>query len=154
MAAGVSCVDINECNDANGGCDMFCLNELGGHSCTCASRFVLRELDGVTCDDVDECSTNNGECGPEYWFNCENKFGAPPNCTGGYPPCSVASSQLYRDCDGACFTTALDRLGDQVRRTARSTPQLAARWRFYHECGVLCCAARGSFVTMAILSPI
>jgi len=128
---GVSCADVNECDDANGGCDMFCLNELGGHSCACASRFALRQSDGKTCDDVDECATSNGDCGPAYWFTCENKLGAPPNCMGGYPACPVSSSELYGDCDGACFTTAVDRLGDQFCDDGTNVPNLnCSQWQF------------------------
>lgn len=129
---GRHCVDINECDAANGGCDMFCLNHDGGYSCACASRFRLR-ADGLACDDIDECTADNGGCGPAQFFTCTNQLGAPAQCSGGYPACAAGSgpSQLYRDCNGACFTAELTNLGDQFCDDGAGIPNLnCSDWRF------------------------
>ena len=34
-------IDINECDDKNGGCQHGCNNEIGSYHCTCNSGYVL-----------------------------------------------------------------------------------------------------------------
>ena len=41
-------LDINECNNNNGGCDHTCINKNGFHICSCNESFVLAN-DGRTC---------------------------------------------------------------------------------------------------------
>ena len=41
--------DVNECGADNGGCEHFCRNEAGTHSCYCRVGYVLN-ADGIHCD--------------------------------------------------------------------------------------------------------
>ena len=58
-ADGLTCDDINECDNANGGCAQNCVNNDGGFVCSCNAGFSLN-ADGLTCDDINECDTANG----------------------------------------------------------------------------------------------
>ncbi|CAG9861087.1 unnamed protein product [Phyllotreta striolata] len=42
------CVDIDECQDNNGGCQQICVNKPGGYSCGCREGYKLRN-DNTTC---------------------------------------------------------------------------------------------------------
>jgi len=42
-------IDINECDDNNGGCEQICTNTDGSFQCDCRSGFTLNN-DGMTCD--------------------------------------------------------------------------------------------------------
>lgn len=64
------CVDIDECETDNGGCDELtsCTNISGGRTCgACPSGYTG---DGATgCTDIDECETDNGGCGAaQDWY--------------------------------------------------------------------------------------
>lgn len=45
----VSCIDINECNTNNGGCEQFCHNTVGSYYCTCNNTYTLN-ADKHMCD--------------------------------------------------------------------------------------------------------
>lgn len=45
---GMSCVDINECEVQDGGCDHYCVNTPGSRVCACRSGYSL-SANGVTC---------------------------------------------------------------------------------------------------------
>ena len=64
------CLDVNECLENNGGCEMVCINEEGTHSCDCDPGYELG-TDGYSCDDVNECAVDNGGCDQ----TCENLDG-------------------------------------------------------------------------------
>ena len=52
---GKTCLDINECQTNNGGCDAVngeCINTQPGNNCTCSEGW---EGDGVTCTNINEC---------------------------------------------------------------------------------------------------
>ena len=45
----LSVLDVNECGAGNGGCEHFCRNEAGTHSCYCRVGYQLN-ADGIHCD--------------------------------------------------------------------------------------------------------
>ena len=49
--------DIDECEDKNGGCDMFCVNSPGSYTCGCAMGYTLMP-DGKTCKGKRSLSTD------------------------------------------------------------------------------------------------
>src|SRR4051812_42993138 len=57
------CVDINECEISNGGCDpvALCINTVVGYTCgLCPSGYKGSGFIG--CSDVNECASDNGGC--------------------------------------------------------------------------------------------
>ena len=77
---GMTCDDIDECADNNGGCAQICDNGPGGYLCGCEGGYTLN-ADGKTCDDIDECADNNGGCAQI----CDNGPGGYLcGCEGGY----------------------------------------------------------------------
>ncbi|XP_066302870.1 fibulin-1-like [Branchiostoma lanceolatum] len=67
---GISCIDINECDEAQHDCEQTCLNIVGGFTCGCDSSFLLN-ADGKTCSDVNECDQDLHDCEQE----CQNTYG-------------------------------------------------------------------------------
>lgn len=51
---GSQCIDIDECQHNNGGCEQRCQNNRGSFTCACDSGYRLSD-DMRTCLDVDEC---------------------------------------------------------------------------------------------------
>jgi MYXO-CTERM domain-containing protein len=71
---GVSCSDLDECNDDQPGpCDAnaTCTNLVGSFTCECLPGF---EGDGLGCDDIDECAAATPPCGENA--TCTNTPGA------------------------------------------------------------------------------
>lgn len=52
-----TCVDVDECENDNMGCDQLCVNTPGSYKCGCREgyKWVQTEDDGH-CEDIDECS--------------------------------------------------------------------------------------------------
>lgn len=67
---GTDCEDVNECLDANGGCQQSCSNAVGSYSCSCETGFNLAP-DGKICNDIDECRSE-ATC---TTGTCINSFG-------------------------------------------------------------------------------
>ena len=44
----ISFLDVNECEENNGGCEQQCVNKEGSHNCSCEGGFKL-ENDGFKC---------------------------------------------------------------------------------------------------------
>ncbi|XP_047115483.1 fibrillin-3-like [Schistocerca piceifrons] len=66
------CVDIDECQVNNGGCDHECENTNGGSRCKCRPGFFLME-DQKRCDDRDECAIGeNGRPQAPCAYRCTN----------------------------------------------------------------------------------
>lgn len=42
------CLDVNECEELNGGCQQTCVNTPGSHHCECSEGFRMH-ADGRTC---------------------------------------------------------------------------------------------------------
>ena len=62
LGDGKTCLDINECQTDNGGCDAVngeCINTQPGNNCTCAEGY---EGDGVTCTNINECDLVPNPC--------------------------------------------------------------------------------------------
>ncbi|KAI6658474.1 hypothetical protein LOD99_15274 [Oopsacas minuta] len=73
------CIDINECEIDNGGCQQNCENSIGSYECSCYSGFDW--VDFSQCVDINECQQDNGECEQ----NCENSIGSYScSCIPGY----------------------------------------------------------------------
>ncbi|KAG7462709.1 hypothetical protein MATL_G00187640 [Megalops atlanticus] len=58
---GQTCLDVNECEQGNGGCAEVCVNTKGSRRCECGPGRVLDE-DGRSCKEVEGCHVNNGGC--------------------------------------------------------------------------------------------
>lgn len=48
LSNNLTCSDINECLNNNGGCDQICVNQVGSHYCQCNASYTLDE-DGQGC---------------------------------------------------------------------------------------------------------
>ncbi|KAK3707600.1 hypothetical protein QZH41_017862 [Actinostola sp. cb2023] len=81
---GKTCIDNDECQVNNGGCDVFksiCLNTPGSYMCFCRKGFQTKENNRFLCEDHNECKTSNAGC--EHV--CENTKGSfKCNCLKGY----------------------------------------------------------------------
>ncbi|PKQ17466.1 MAG: hypothetical protein CVT68_08380, partial [Actinobacteria bacterium HGW-Actinobacteria-8] len=75
-----SCVDLDECALANGGCAQRCANSVGSYACSCDPGYTL-DADGHGCSDVVDCTADacehGGACvdGTEgYTCDCGDAF--------------------------------------------------------------------------------
>ncbi|KAK7500671.1 hypothetical protein BaRGS_00008246, partial [Batillaria attramentaria] len=68
--AGVTCVDVDECQTGDLRCEHKCANSVGSARCTCPRGYELQK-DNVSCGDRDECASSNGGCDDV----CENTVG-------------------------------------------------------------------------------
>jgi hypothetical protein len=104
---GQSCVDVNECLTANGGCDTnaTCANTVGSRTCTCHAGF---SGSGLTCVDVNECATANGGCNTNA--TCTNTPGARTcACNQGYAGDGITTCNDVNECltaNGGCSANA------------------------------------------------
>lgn len=71
-------LDVDECANANGGCQHKCVNEIGSFKCECFAGFELNDMN--VCKDIDECSVGNGGCDNL----CMNYYGS--HVCGCIPP--------------------------------------------------------------------
>ncbi|CAH1240006.1 HMCN1 [Branchiostoma lanceolatum] len=109
------CVDVNECDLANGGCEHTCANFEGGSECSCLNGYQLED-DGYHCKDIDECADDStNECehdcvNVESSFYCvcpegyqidllDGKSCRPINCTGLYHPTRGRVTAVGSDTD-------------------------------------------------------
>eukprot|EP00118_Oscarella_pearsei_P022320 m.255461 g.255461 ORF g.255461 m.255461 type:complete len:1105 (+) comp40396_c0_seq5:41-3355(+) len=53
------CVDINECEIDDGGCQGSCHNEIGSFSCSCPVGYELAQDDKRSCLDINECANSS-----------------------------------------------------------------------------------------------
>ncbi|XP_070559541.1 fibrillin-2-like [Ptychodera flava] len=80
---GTSCVDINECDRDNGGCQHVCANLQGSHECKCRSGYRIDVGNNSLCQDINECASNDGK-GP-CSYSCINSEGSfECSCERGY----------------------------------------------------------------------
>ncbi|MDP3504062.1 MAG: EGF domain-containing protein [Myxococcales bacterium] len=101
-----ACVDVDECQENNGGCsaEAACTNTAGSRTCACRAGYTG---DGVTCTDLNECLTNNGGCGATV--TCNN---APGTFSCGCMPGFVLDGGACGDVNecatmnGGCATLA------------------------------------------------
>ena len=90
-------IDINECDDDNGGCSQICSNTDGSFDCECYNGYDFTENSTTLCIgtfknfnnyfschhnlDIDECIVNNGGC-QEICTNTNGSFYC--SCPSGY----------------------------------------------------------------------
>ncbi|XP_033160083.1 uncharacterized protein LOC117140967 isoform X1 [Drosophila mauritiana] len=65
------CVDIDECQNKNGGCSHRCSNTEGSFKCSCPPGYKL-DSDQKTCRDIDECAQDKTSC---ITGTCINEMG-------------------------------------------------------------------------------
>ncbi|XP_071816698.1 uncharacterized protein [Apostichopus japonicus] len=76
------CVDINECQEDNGGCQQVCVNLPGKHECRCRNGFQGLNIDNKICLDIDECAdSQRGPC-DHFCNNLEGSFEC--SCRSGF----------------------------------------------------------------------
>ena len=70
---GITCTNVDECNDGSNTCDVnaACADHDGGYTCTCNNGY---SGDGVSCFDVDECAANTDNCDVNAF--CSNVVGS------------------------------------------------------------------------------
>ncbi|XP_048506859.1 uncharacterized protein LOC105685815 isoform X2 [Athalia rosae] len=98
---GNKCIDINECDKDNGGCEFSCINTPGSFRCECPKG--MRQGDTkYTCMDINECLLNNGH-GPcqDTCYNLEGGYKC--SCEGIPGTVLGANNHSCRDA-GPCGT--------------------------------------------------
>ncbi|KAF7996236.1 hypothetical protein HCN44_001868 [Aphidius gifuensis] len=117
------CIDIDECEKANGGCQYICVNTIGHFRCECPTGMKYGK-DNFTCIDIDECFSNNGK-GPcqdicknfdgGYSCSCESVPGtvltSDNHTCQDVGPCSVDNAGCSHTCletDGRVFCLCPD----------------------------------------------
>ncbi|KAH8293750.1 hypothetical protein KR054_003876 [Drosophila jambulina] len=68
------CIDIDECQESNGGCSEICNNLPGGFQCACQKGYQLDASTGKSCVDIDECAIP--ELSSDCQAGCENLPGS------------------------------------------------------------------------------
>ncbi|XP_070141824.1 latent-transforming growth factor beta-binding protein 4 isoform X2 [Drosophila kikkawai] len=68
------CIDIDECQESNGGCSEICNNLPGGFQCACQKGYEIDASTGKSCIDIDECA--NPELSSDCQAGCENLPGS------------------------------------------------------------------------------
>ncbi|XP_019614687.1 PREDICTED: uncharacterized protein LOC109462574 [Branchiostoma belcheri] len=134
---GTSCVDINECETNNGGCEQICTNTIGSFECSCRDGFLL-DADGFSCLDINECETNNGGCEQI----CTNTIGSfECSCRDGFflaadgLTCHTVTRTDWCVLPGRGICTSC---GDPHTRMFDGTPynfQGPCRYTFAKDCG-------------------
>ncbi|XP_028401634.1 mucin-like protein [Dendronephthya gigantea] len=71
QADGLSCTDINECDESTDRCSQKCTNTQGSYTCSCVDGYTLQS-DSVTCEDDDECIENPTACDSSIGEKCFN----------------------------------------------------------------------------------
>lgn len=69
---GTKCIDLNECDTNNGGCEDTCTNTDGSYQCSCRTGYRLAS-DKQACADVNECKENTDNC--QNGEDCVNTVG-------------------------------------------------------------------------------
>ncbi|KAH8295620.1 hypothetical protein KR018_000213 [Drosophila ironensis] len=69
-----SCLDIDECQESNGGCSEICNNLPGSFQCACQEGYEIDPSTGKTCVDINECL--NPELSADCESGCENLPGS------------------------------------------------------------------------------
>ncbi|XP_072172571.1 uncharacterized protein [Diadema setosum] len=92
---GLTCSNINECENGTNNCSPFavCADNPGSYTCECREGFAGT---GTSCFDIDECAdeTLNNCTAGSYCVNTEGSFECP--CLDGY---NVTSNDLCEDID-------------------------------------------------------
>ncbi|KAH0539302.1 hypothetical protein KQX54_003778 [Cotesia glomerata] len=107
------CIDINECENANGDCQYECVNTPGSYRCECPQGMKYAR-DKSHCEDLNECLENNGRgpcqdscqnLEPGYSCGCEGLPGtilSTDNHTcGNASPCAINNA----GCSHTCLST-------------------------------------------------
>lgn len=114
LGDGITCVDVNECDTNNGGCDALttCTNTPGTRICgACPSGYAGNGDEG--CMDIDECTSDTDDCDSNPVAICSNTPGAfTCACPSGYEGDGHGSSGCVdiNECasgNGGCDTSPM-----------------------------------------------
>ncbi|CAL1529164.1 unnamed protein product [Lymnaea stagnalis] len=103
---GITCIDVNECEERTAVCQQNCENIEGSYNCFCYDGYSLND-DQSTCTlDINECAQGNMPCSQ----NCTNTDGHfKCSCYAGYQlaedgtTCSSCESSYFgEDCKNMC----------------------------------------------------
>jgi hypothetical protein len=90
--AGVSCIDIDECENDDAGCAQLCNNTIGSFVCDCYSGYLLDE-DEFACNDIDECAESLDDCHSDaFCTNTDGGFFC--TCNTGYETDGINCSNI------------------------------------------------------------
>ncbi|XP_053387247.1 uncharacterized protein LOC123541978 [Mercenaria mercenaria] len=92
------CIDIDECEVNNGGCDQNCTNTDGSFECTCKSGYRVDSRDSSACKDINECEEAMHNC-DHICNNTEGDFTC--QCFAGYE-LNTTSQTCHQTSDGSC----------------------------------------------------
>ncbi|XP_071491254.1 uncharacterized protein [Diadema antillarum] len=107
------CLDINECDINNGGCQQVCVNLPGSHECRCRSGFQGTDLSNTICVDIDECAADrSGPCD----HLCSNSQGSfECTCRSGFylreDKLTCADIDECQDRNGGCSQQCINTPG-------------------------------------------
>uniref|UniRef100_A0A1X7T6A2 Uncharacterized protein n=1 Tax=Amphimedon queenslandica TaxID=400682 RepID=A0A1X7T6A2_AMPQE len=112
--AGVTCRDINECQQGTSGCSHICTNTVGSYKCSCYSGYQLSN-DSHTCIDIDECTEGLSGCSQ----TCSNTIGSYTCiCTTGYILSGDSHSCMdINECNtdnGQCSSLCTNTIGSYI----------------------------------------
>ena len=98
-------LDINECEDNNGGCSQLCINTIGSYYCNCNTGYHFIDNSTTICIgryscekylmcqlcflDTNECLSNNGGCeqvctntNGTFYCTCNHGYNGSEFCSG------------------------------------------------------------------------
>lgn len=86
---GTRCVDYDECQVNNGGCEDRCDNLPGSYRCSCSAGLRLG-TNNHECEDIDECAEQPGRC--VFGSTCVNTWGGYSCISGVFREGAVAAA--------------------------------------------------------------
>lgn len=84
LTTRLSCADVDECAEGNGGCQQSCVNMMGSYECHCREGFFLSD-NQHTCIQRPEGQPLAGGAGPEGPRFSLRLLRSPPSVPSGLP---------------------------------------------------------------------